>query len=379
MKNSAKTRLLLLSGGCLVGQNILDALSDRRHRIELIATNSAAESSCLFDYDAVYLTPPTLAPGRDFEHCLLDILQREQPDLVIPCRDDDVVFLAELGARRPELAARFLCGNLETARIANDKWLSRQFCVAHGLPFAPTLPTPAEDAALDSFAAEHGLPLLVKPRDGFGAKDIRLIANPEQLRRAAVREGYVIQPYLNDAEVLHGYLRDAEAFGAPLFHSFEAPKHSIQLLIAPDGSLAGNFASCNINRFGTSLRLEHYAGADAVRLGEACGLAFAQTGWRGPMNIQCRKMPDGRLLIYEFNSRLSGATAARYRMGHDELGLVLQHFAGWPEPGGLVEGRGELVIRRAVDVAIERECAEALARDPYWRRPAELECPEAAL
>lgn len=364
MQAAPKIRLLLLSGGCLVGQNILDTLSCRREWVELVATNSVPQGGSLFDFDAVYLTPPTLAQA--FERRLLDILAEEEPDLVIPCRDDDVVFLADLKARRPDIGARFLCGSIEAAQIANDKWLSWQFANANGLPFAPTLVTPA-DGALDAFVETYGFPLLVKPRNGFGANDIRLISNPGQLRRAAAREGYVIQQYLNDSTVLEDYLRNAENLGTPLFNSFEGLKHSIQILIAPDGSLAGNFCSCNVNRFGTSMRLERYRGEDAKMLGQACGAALAQAGWRGPMNIQCRKMPDGCLRIYEFNSRVSGATAARHRMGYDELGLVIRHFTGRDFPFRSV-AESDLVIRRAVDVAIPLECSQALAQNGFWRR-----------
>jgi len=362
----SRARLLLVSGGSLIGQNILDSLSSRRDHVELVAINSIAQGSSLFEFDRVHLAPPTVAQAKLFESRLCEILDEEQPDLVIPCRDDDAVFLADLKARRPDLGARFLCGNLETAQIANDKWASSQFSVANGLPFVPTLLTPARDG-LEAFVQGHGFPLLAKPRHGFGANDIRLITNPEQLRRVAARDGYVIQEYLNDGAALKQYLQDAEHLGTPLFHSFEGLKHSIQILIAPDGSLVGNFCSCNVNRFGTSTRLERYRGEDARVLGEACGAAFSRAGWRGPMNVQCQQVSDGRLMIYEFNSRVSGATAARYRMGHDELGLIIKHFTGRSIPFDSTS-RSDLVIRRAVDVAMNSEYSEALARDRVWRR-----------
>ena len=362
----SRSRILLVSGGSLIGQNILDSLSSRRDRVELVAINSIAQGSSLFEFDRVYLAPPTMAQPQQFESRLCEIIEVEQPDLVIPCRDDDVVFLADLKARRPDIGAGFLCGNLETAQIANDKWLSWQFSTANGLPFVPTLLTPTL-SGLEAFVQRHGFPLLVKPRNGFGANDIRLITNPDQLRRAAARDGYVIQRYLNDGAVLQRYLHDAEDLGTPLFHSFEGLKHSIQILIAPDGSLVGNFCSCNVNRFGTSTRLERYLGEDARALGEACGTAFSRAGWRGPMNIQCQQVQDGRLMIYEFNSRVSGATAARYRMGHDELGLVIQHFAGRTLPFNAASN-SDLVIRRAIDVAVTPECSEELSRNGVWRR-----------
>jgi len=207
----------------------------------------------------------------------------------------------------------------------------------------------------------------VKPRSGSGARDIRLVSTPDQLRGAAEREGYVIQQYLNGPSGLEEYLRLEAEFGTPLFNSFEGLKFSIQILIAPGGGLAGNFCSQNVNRFGTSTRLERYRGVDAAELGEACGEALAKAGWRGPVNIQCGRTPSGRLFIYEFNSRLSGATAARYRMGHDELGLVIRHFTDRSFPQG-PEVHSDLVFRRVSDVAITQEGSRTLERDGVWRR-----------
>ena len=67
---------------------------------------------------------------------------------------------------------------------------------------------------------------------------------------------------------------------------------------------------------------------DIQALGLSCARTFAQAGWRGPLNIQCETTPDGRIVMYEFNGRFTGATAARYLLGHDEVGTALSAFAG---------------------------------------------------
>ena len=60
---AAKLRLLVLSVGTQVGQNILTTLAGRREGLELIATSSVAHEPAVFDYDVVYLVPPTAAEG----------------------------------------------------------------------------------------------------------------------------------------------------------------------------------------------------------------------------------------------------------------------------------------------------------------------------
>ena len=287
---------------------------------------------------------------------------------MIPCRDDDVAFLADYRERHPELANGFLCGNRFTAEAMCDKWLSWQFSVDHGLPFAPTIVTRA-GAQAETFAREHGFPLLVKPRRGYASRGVYFVFNEAQLRRAAAQEDHVIQKYLGDPSTLEAYRRDVSEIGIPLSHSFEGIKHTIQIFIAPDGSLAGTFYSRAPMRNGVALRRERHESDDATELGEQCFRAFAKAGWRGPMNMQCQQTPDGRLIIFEFNGRMVGTTSARFLMGYDEVGLAVKTFAGKElKPAGNSRRAPLQVVPRAVDTVPQPEDIARLARDGFWRR-----------
>ena len=140
-----------------------------------------ANEPALFDLDRVHLVEPTADDPDRFERRLLAILDREQPDLVVPCRDDDVVALASLRDRRPDLAGRLLCGNTLTANAIRDKWLSHEFCKSHDLPFVASI---VSDVARDAsaFVRKHGFPLLSKPRRGFSALGIHLLQRRQLLR-----------------------------------------------------------------------------------------------------------------------------------------------------------------------------------------------------
>ena len=59
--DDADLRLLVLSVGTQVGQNVLRTLAGRRENLELVATSSVWNEPALFDFDAVYLVPPTAA------------------------------------------------------------------------------------------------------------------------------------------------------------------------------------------------------------------------------------------------------------------------------------------------------------------------------
>lgn len=361
-----KPRLLLVSGGSLVGGNILDALAGRRNEVEVYATNSAASGCFLEDFDGVFLTPQTLSDTAAYAARFVDVFEALQPDLVIPCRDDDVVFLAEFGIERPDLASRFLCGPPHIARATYDKHLSWRFSVEHGLPFVASLATPVARQEALEFAAEHGFPLLVKPLSGFASRDVRLVIDEAQLSRATQEPGLLIQRFLGRRAAVISAWNSFVTNGVPLFHSFEGLKHSIQIMIGPQGECAGVFCSVNVNRNGTSLSLERSDDPDAFELGRRCAAVFGAAGWRGPVNIQCQKTPEGAIWIYEFNARFSGATAARCCLGYDEVGLALSLFTGTPITPRPPHRGAARVTRIAVDRVDNEDVNEALIRSGSW-------------
>lgn len=326
--NEHHASLLLLSGGSLVAGNVLDSLAGRREELSVVATNSVRDDAGLERFDRIHQVPETAAATTAFGDKLDQILEAEEPDLVIPCRDDDVIALANLKERGHPWSARFLCGRAAISAVLHNKFESYRFCSDQGLPFVPTIQTPASRTVAQTFIEHHGLPLLAKPTAGFASRGVRLLLTEEQVFQCIEKEELLLQRFLGQPSDVW---REWEQFGTegiPLFHSFEGLKHSIQVMINPDGSCEDVFCSVNVNRNGTSISLERCREEDAIELGGDCATALSAAGARGPINIQCQKAPDGKLWIYEFNARFSGATAARRLMGFDEIAMALERFAG---------------------------------------------------
>lgn len=365
----AKLHLLVLAAGTRVGQNILATLAGRRAEMTLIATTSVVDEPGPFDYDTVHRVPPTAAP--EFEARLLDVIGRERIDLVIPCRDDDVLFLAGLRERRPALAPRLLCGGVAAAAAIVDKGGSVAFCARHGLPFAPSLCAPADAAARAAFVAAHGFPLLAKPRRGYASIGVYLISNEAQLARALEREGTIVQRFLGEADTIERYLARVERDGVPLFHTFQGVKRSIQGLIAPDGAIAHVICLSTVSDRRRSKVVTPDAGDDARDVGARCTAAFAAAGWRGPLNIQAQNdARTGQLNIHEFNGRFTGATVERWRLGYDEVGAAVAKFTGRAlAPPVVTPDRAPREIFETVEArgADPRDVA-TLARDGVWRK-----------
>jgi carbamoyl-phosphate synthase large subunit len=364
--------LLLLSGGGHTGTNVMASLAPRRAGLRLVATSDSPDEPALFSFDAVYLAPKLADDVAAFERRVLELITREDPALVVPCRDEDVEWLAGLGERRRDLCAKFLCGARDIAVMMNDKWLSMEFSRKHGLPFAPSLPCIDGDDAqtrVGAFVQQHGLPLVAKPRHGVDSKGIVIVTTLAQAIRAMKRPDYVLQEYLGERETLQDYLAHLEQDGVPLFHTFQGVKRSLQVLIGPGGDIEHVVCTRNQiirhNARSVSLDVE----AEPRRIGEKCARVFADAGWRGPLNIQCQPSSTGALMIHEYNARFTGATGARWYLGHDEIGAAIRAFTGravapvfpWAEaPAVALEG----LWPRAAD----RRNVRTLAERGEWTR-----------
>lgn len=357
-------RILLLSGTSLVGQTVLACLTERRGELRIATTSSAPDEPSAFDFDAAYLVPETRRCPEEHAARLAEVLAHFAPDLVIPCRDDDVIFLAGQRASAPAMAHRFLCGEAPVAAAMYDKLASARFCAGHGLPFAPTLGAGEGVEAACRFAAAHGLPLIAKPRFGFASQGVRLILDERQLAQACAQPDVVLQKFLGDAGAVRRLAEDIARLGVPLFHTLEESKLSIQASVAPDGEVTAAFAFANAMRLGRSEAVRSADDAGLVAEGRRWAAAFAGAGWRGPLNMQGHRNADGTMTIFEFNGRFTGSTAARLLLGYDEVGVALRDWLGLAPAPARAAAHEVRVYPMAR--ALRADWTERLRREGYW-------------
>jgi carbamoylphosphate synthase large subunit len=352
-------RLLITSAGSLVGQNVLEGLAAQRRRWHVAGINTQADAVSNFLCDRVYLAP-ALADGAAFEARFAAILAREAPELVIPGRDDDVVFLAEWQERCGSGATRFMVGSAAAARMLRDKVLTARFAHAAGLPFAPTLCADDGFDAVCALAGRWGWPLVAKPRLGNASRGVVIVSRPEELRVAMGWPAYCFQPWLGprpDVQALHQLLEG----GVPLDWSLpDVTKNSLDGCITLTGDLMPVFSSLHRDvKLGRSERVE-WLGDDAqtLALARAYGLALRDAGWRGPFNVQLGRAASGELLAFELNGRFTGSAATLRHFGADFVadavaaclalpalppqrtpttGHVHKRLYNWPLPDGAVE------------------------------------------
>ena len=97
-------KLLITSVGSLLGQNILDTIETRRSMIRVIGMNHTADNPRNFRCDKVYLVQGT--ETDQFYKEFTAIVEKENPDFILPARDGDSIFLSDYKSNRPEEFAK---------------------------------------------------------------------------------------------------------------------------------------------------------------------------------------------------------------------------------------------------------------------------------
>jgi carbamoylphosphate synthase large subunit len=354
-------RLLLMSVGSLVGTGLLECIDALgRDRFELIGMNSEAGAVNNFRMDVCYLSPP--ARERPALLALLDdLVRRHEPDLVIPTRDDDVVVLAHWARDRGGAPA--MVGSVRMAEVIRDKWLSYRWAMDNGMPFARS----AVDArGVARLRAEVGLPLVAKPREGFGSNGVRLLLNDEHVGVALAAGETIVQEAIDPSPML-----TAEALrgGMPLWYAPIQPGSPLALALLDD-------EGC---RFLAAWWSRHVRGAalDTVLLREPAferlAMDYAQAawrdGWRGLFNVQARRNAAGQYVPIELAGRFMGGTSALHRLGIPVAAIVFRRFiASFDLPAPVEPLFDARAVKQVVTHVVGRDQESALRDRRVWHR-----------
>jgi len=364
-------KLLITSVGSLLGQNILDSIESRRDLIQVVGTNSIAENPRNFRCDIVYLIHETSSSA--FHEEFKQIVQEEKPDLILPGRDEDCVFLADFKSNNySDFQTKIPFGSSTIPKMMFDKYQSHRFCLEHNLPFADTLlyslNTPNEE--VDKFIEKHGFPLLVKPREGFGSLGVRFVLNRTQVEEILQNNEVLFQEYLGNPDNIFKF-ENAFNSGIPLFFQIpEKEQYAAQTIISQDGNIGEVFFTINTMIHGRAESGRQIFDKDVEELVVRSSKVFYKNGWYGPANFQVKKDRNGKWKIFELNPRLTGTSSGRLFLGYDEFGILVNMFAphlNFPELNKTPKIRGKF-IKYLTDHLLKDEDVDSLKRNKVWKK-----------
>ena len=265
------------------------------------ATTIAADLSplapTLYHADVRLAPPPYDDPA--YVPFLASAVAEHSVRLVVPLTDLDQDVLSR---RRDELGALVLLPEPDAVARTTDKYLAHLFFVEHGIDSPATwLP--------DELPPELEYPVLVKPRRGFGSRDIYRARDRAELDFFL---GYTPVPSMVQ-QVCSG-----EEYSIDVFCDTEArclnaiPRTMIE------------------SKGGESIKGRSIKDWTLIELGRGVSEAL---GIVGPANVQCFRTLDGRHEITDVNTRFGGAFPLPLAAGGGYPGLARALARGErPEP-----------------------------------------------
>jgi carbamoyl-phosphate synthase large subunit len=285
------------------GESVFVIATDSNPR-ELVAASAVA--------DAFVQVPLARAP--EFPAALRDLAASYPGSQYLPVHDDEIEIAARLAAEgRLPPGLDLIAPPYDVVRLCSDKWAMHQWLGANGLPSPETaLATPAAFERMQR-------PLMLKPREGYASRGVRLIHEAEALA-SIDPDQWLLQEALRQPEVgIDVFLsRGAGAFCCACREYFEKK-----------GSVA------------MKVRVFHDPALASIAERLARGLPLF-----GAFLVQLMRDAASRWQIIDVNPRVGSATRMCAAFGLDFAAANLADFWGEPTDTLLRPLTGEHYVAR---------------------------------
>jgi carbamoyl-phosphate synthase large subunit len=176
------SRVLVTAAGSIVAQGIMKSLKLANRsgvRYGIVSADMNSMAAGLYRSDSGIIIPESTSPN--YVDAVVGACRKFEIEAIFCGSDDELLVLS--GARKrihEESGAKVMVGDIDALSIARDKWKTVEFCKNNRLPFAPSsIPERSEE-----FVMEHGYPVVVKPREGYGSLHMYVTQNMSELEHA---------------------------------------------------------------------------------------------------------------------------------------------------------------------------------------------------
>ncbi|OSM02296.1 ATP-grasp domain-containing protein [Magnetofaba australis] len=258
--------------------------------------------------------PLPLARDAAFLPALQTLQAQHGFDLIIPVPEPELARLAEPAAQESGLP--LLMNAPQTITMGCDKFATAQWLQSHDIPAPAT--------HLLELANPQHLPLFVKPRFGYGSRDLALIETTEAL--------LAIQQTQRVPSVAQAWIPDSDGeFTCALLKVGEHTRR-ITLKRWLQGGLTG--------------RAEV---VDDPAINAYLDKILAALPDRNAVNVQLR-IADGQPLAFEINPRFSSTAMMRHRLGFADVAWMIDYALNQTPPPVYTPQPGARVFRLSREV-----------------------------
>lgn len=291
-------RVLFTGAGGAGTIHVLRALG-AQGRYELIGCDATRFSAGFTLVLRAYVIPFGADPT--FEPCFRGILEREQPDFVVPLVDEEIPIvhrLAAEGAGGPKMRVVAPCPAF--CDVTLDKWTTFEALSKHGLGVAKSWRADAAENA--------SYPAIVKPRQSRGSRGLAFLDSPSDLARYLAEsplppDRYVVQERLSGRE-----------FTTSVVVSLDG---ELLAVVPKETPVKKGITQVGVTR-------------EVPAIDALCRKIAEALDPRGPFNVQLVLGDDGVPRVFEVNPRYSTTVALTLAAGIDEVDIVIRRALGEP-------------------------------------------------
>jgi carbamoyl-phosphate synthase large subunit len=280
---------ILITGiGGAIGLSVLKSLKmEFGDKYKLIGTDSSPLTPTFYMkkiLDKSYLIPT--ANDDKYPTRLLEICKEENIDVILPCTDHELLPLSEMKDLFLKIGVKVIVSPSTTLQICRDKWLTYQTLHKY-LPIAKTaLPSyPLEDS-LQSV----GLPAVIKPREGWGSRDIYKVHTVNETQALIQRiKNPILQKWVDGEEyTIDGFTDNKGKL------IYAVPRKRIKKFLG-------------LSSIGMTVK-----DSELINVGKNITQTLKIIG---PFNYQVCKTTDGRTSLIEINPRFAGTCILSTKAG----------------------------------------------------------------
>ena len=307
-----KASVVVTAAGTVIGQGIIKCLKLANTcgggvEYRITTTDASPLAAGLYRGDSGVLVP--LASEHGYLDSIVDVVKRSGAEAIFAGSDEELQPLSSAKEKiERETGAKVMVNPREVLDTCADKWKTYVFLKENDLPRAES----AVPEAKETFFANFGFPLVVKPREGHGSVDFHVVHDREEAELAMgviERKGSrpLIQEYLGD----------------------DGMEFTTGVTVSSDGGYVMSSVAIRRTLKGGQTYKAFIDRFDFVR--ESAEKVAIALGARGPVNVQSR-LVGGSPRIFEINPRLSASSPMRAVAGVNEPDLLYRNAVLGEEP-----------------------------------------------
>jgi len=294
-------KILVTGCGSLLGQGITKTILSIKN-YEIFGTDYVNDSAGLYWVKKYYILPDILKNNVSINSWylkILKIIKRHKINYLIPGLDFELPILNKIKLKlEKNTNCKIIISDKKIIDICRDKWKTSEFLRVNKFLY----PNSCLPKNLKIFLQKNKFPLIVKPRVSSTSRNIFLVKNKKELKKALKKcNRPIIQQYL--------FKKDSEYTCGVIFE----PKKNICLssIVLKRSLKNGNTIQASLEKNKKNKLIENFIVKIAKKLKPF-----------GPLNFQLFLTKKGPI-IFEINPRFSGTTPLRNIFGVNEIQIFL--------------------------------------------------------